>query len=169
MSGFTHEQTYRGKTDDWLTPKYIIDELSRDPFGQFDLDPCTPKYMPWDTAKNRYSIDDDGLFHKWEGRVWLNPPYGPQTGEWLGRLRQHGNGIALIFARTETKMFFTYVWDCASALLFFKGRVSFFYPDGSSAPPSTAPSVLIAYGQNNSECLAAAATRGIIKGKYIKL
>ena len=169
MSGFTHEQTYRGKTDDWLTPKYIIDELTQEPFGAFDLDPCTPKYMPWETAKKRYSTDDDGLFHKWEGRVWLNPPYGPQTGEWLNRLCVHGNGIALIFARTETKMFFKYVWNGASSLLFLQGRLSFCYPDGNQAPPATAPSVLIAYGQDNNQCLCDAANRGIIKGKYVLL
>jgi len=84
----------------------------------------------------------------------MNPPYGTATSEWLGRMAEHNNGIALIFARTETEMFFKYVWGRAAALLFLKGRVHFHRRDG--AIPSSkgkagsggpgAPSVLVAYG-----------------------
>ncbi len=42
----------------------------------------------------------------------LNPPYGEQTERWLAKLAKHGNGIALVYARTETKMFFDSVWNC---------------------------------------------------------
>ena len=43
----------------------------------------------------------------------MNPPYGSETPKWLKKLSEHGNGIALIYARTETRMFFNYVWDKA--------------------------------------------------------
>jgi hypothetical protein len=51
-------------------------------------------------------------------------------------MKEHGNGIALTFARTETKMFFECVWNGASALLFLKGRLSFL--DVSGKPGGTA-------------------------------
>lgn len=41
----------RPVTDTWLTPKYIIDSL-----GPFDLGPCTPDMMPWETAARRYTM-----------------------------------------------------------------------------------------------------------------
>lgn len=87
--------------EDWLTPPEILRAL-----GTFDLDPCSPTDRPWDTAKIHYTKIDDGLAKPWHGRVWLNPPYGNKTKSWLSRLALHGNGIALVFARTETKSFF---------------------------------------------------------------
>ena len=113
---------------------------------------CTPQ--PWPTAKRGYTQRDDGLSKPWEGRVWLNPPYGPATGTWLGRLAAHGDGIALVFARTETQMFFAEVWTKATAILFLQGRLFFAYPDGTmAAHNSGGPSVLIAYGKSNEEVL----------------
>lgn len=85
----------------------------------------------------------------WAGMVWCNPPYGKAMELWLNRLATHNNGIALVFARTETKAFFKYVWPLASSLLFIKGRLTFNYPDGTAprkGANSGGPSVLIGYG-----------------------
>lgn len=132
-----------GGHDEWLTPPRIIHAL-----GPFDLDPCSPIARPWDTAAQHYTRIDDGLTKPWRGRVWLNPPYGKETGAWLKRLADHGNGIALVFARTETRMFFEHVWPKAKALLFLEGRLHFHYVDGQRAPANSGgPSVLIAYGE----------------------
>jgi hypothetical protein len=83
--------------EEWLTPKWIVDAL-----GPFDLDPCAPTVRPWPTAEKHYTVLDDGLSLAWSGRVWLNPPYGKRTSRWLWRLTQHGDGIALVFARSGT-------------------------------------------------------------------
>lgn len=129
-------------SDVWLTPPSIVEAL-----GPFDLDPCSPLDRPWDTAAKHYTIEDDGLSFEWEGRVWMNPPYGKEAATWLERLAKHNDGIALVFARTETKMFFDWVWPYASALLFIEGRLHFHRPDGTRAKANSgAPSVLIAYG-----------------------
>lgn len=95
-----HQRGYEGRGNEWLTPPEVLSAL-----GEFDLDPCSPVSHPWDTARSHYTVEDDGLSQEWFGRVWLNPPYGQSTGRWLHRLSLHGNGIALIFARTETAMF----------------------------------------------------------------
>ena len=144
--------------DEWLTPPEILAEL-----GEFDLDPCAPKVRPWDTAKEHYF--ELGLMKPWHGRVWLNPPYGNETKHWLNRLVEHGNGIALIMARTETKTFFSCVWEKADAFLFIKGRLCFHYVDGTRAKANCgAPSVLVAYGENNVKILE----NCNIKGKFIR-
>jgi len=161
MNGIGSHQSARMKNDEWLTPKSIIEKL-----GSFDLDPCSPINRPWDTAKKHYTKDDNGLVQTWFGRVWLNPPYGKESAKWLDKLVECGNGIALIFARTETEMFFKYVWEKAYSVLFIKGRLSFHYVDGTKAKANSgAPSVLIAYGKNNDRILR----RSGVKGKYINL
>lgn len=145
MRGFTDldNSNHKGKTNTWLTPKYLIDEL-----GDFDLDPCAaPLPRPWPTAKKMISLPDDGLSYKWEGRVWLNPPYGKHTGIWLDRLAKHGNGVALVFARTDTK-WFQKAAKSADKLFFLKGRVKFCRPDGTSDTNAGHGSVLIFYGNN---------------------
>lgn len=136
-------------TTTWLTPPHIIEAL-----GNFDLDPCASPNRPWDTARHHYTIEDDGLIQPWFGRVWLNPPYGREMNPFLEKMVMHpGGGIVLIFARTETKAFFDYVWNQADAVLFLKGRLSFHYPDGRKGETAGSPSVLIAYGKNNAKDL----------------
>ena len=161
-----HARAYQGRTDEWLTPPEIIQALTKEPYGLFDLDPCAPISRPWPTAKKHYTYDDDGLIESWYGRVWLNPPYGPQTEEWLERMSCHNFGIALIFARTETAMFFKHVWNHAMAVLFIEGRLHFHTIDGQRSPNNAGgPSVLIAYGELNAHCLEHSG----IAGKFIRL
>lgn len=145
MSG--HQSTH-ANTHTWLTPPEIIEAL-----GPFDLDPCAaPEPRPWPTATEHWT--ELALIRPWQGRVWLNPPYGPFAGDFLERLADHGNGIALVFARTETDAFHRHVWNRADGLLFLRGRLHFHYPNGRRADANAgAPSVLIAYGQANRHCL----------------
>ena len=149
--------------DEWLTPPAILAKL-----GTFDLDPCSPVNRPWPTANNHYTIQDNGLRKPWAGRVWLNPPYGgPKVvGPWMRRMADHNCGIALIFARTETVVFFETVWGAASSVLFIEGRLSFHHIDGKVADNNSgAPSVLISYGQAD----AGALRNSGIDGKWIDL
>lgn len=134
-------------TDDWISPRWLIERL-----GPFHLDPCSSLTQPWPCAERNLTVADNGLLATWYKHelVWLNPPYGAaMMAVWLDRLALHGNGIALVFARTETRAFFQVVWPRASALLFLRGRLTFHYPDGKASKAghnSGGPSVLIAYG-----------------------
>jgi hypothetical protein len=142
--------------DEWLTPPEIIASL-----GEFDLDPCAPVVRPWNTAKRHYTIEDNGFVKPWEGRIWCNPPYGRHTGRWLARMAEHGNGIALIFARTETDNFFRYIWPKAQGVMFLKGRLVFYHIDGTKPQNSAgAPSCLVAYGMENARILKESGLNG---------
>lgn len=144
MSMSSHQST-RMKNDEWLTPPEIVRAC-----GEFDLDPCAPVVRPWDTARQHFTKNDDGLAQTWSGRVWCNPPFGREAIKWLRRMAEHGNGIALIPARTETVMFYETVWAAADAVLFIKGRPHFHYVDGQrAAANSGAPICLVAYGLEN--------------------
>lgn len=149
--GMGSHQSAKATTTTWLTPRFIMDAL-----GPFDLDPCSaPDPTSWPTASRHYTWPlHDGLALPWDGRVWLNPPYGNEADAWMRRLAEHGEGTALIFARTETETFFRHVWDKADALLFLRGRLHFHHGDGRRAKDNGgAPSVLIAYGRGDAERL----------------
>ena len=161
MTGMGSHQSAKMKSDEWLTPPEISHAL-----GEFDLDRCAPNNRPWPKAQNHYTVLDQGLMIPWEGRVWCNPPYGREAEEWLARLAGHGNGIALIFARTDTDAFFKQVWNKAHAILFIRGRLTFHYVDGRLAEnDSGAPSCLVAYGAENVKALS----RSRIAGKLVIL
>jgi hypothetical protein len=159
--GISHQRTV-GK-EEWLTPRYIIQAL-----GEFDLDPCAPTAdrRPWETAKSYYTIHDNGLIKSWHGRVWCNPPYGNETKKFLAKMAYHQNGVALVFARTDTAMFHEHVFGYASGILFIRGRLSFCDYQGKAGRfNSGAPSVLIAYGQENADLLR----RCSIEGSFVGL
>ena len=85
--------------------------------------------------------------------------------KWLEKLYNHGKGTALIFARTETIGFHKQIWEKADGIFFFKGRLKFYYIDGTMGDCANAPSCLVAYGQKDSLILS----KCNLKGKYIKL
>ena len=90
-------------SDEWYTPAEIIQSL-----GEFDLDPASSEeaYRQNRSAKHFYTVEEDGLNKDWHGRVWLNPPYSnPLIQQFLVRMAEHNNGIALVFAKVEAKWF----------------------------------------------------------------
>jgi len=142
MRTLTKHDNIEGKQE-WYTPKYIIDA-----FPVFDLDPCSPMIRPFETAKNYYTKEDNGLVQNWTGSVWLNPPYGRETKIWMRKLKEHGNGVALIFARTDTSTFFDSIWDGADGIFFFRKRLKFINENGETPGGAGAPSCLVAYGKH---------------------
>lgn len=137
-----HDLRDEGSTDEWYTPPEIFESLG---IG-FDLDPAAPPGgVPWVPASRHFSKSDDGLSRPWSGRVWLNPPYGRQTARWLDRLTQHGDGLALVFARTDTRWFHEYV-PRSTVVCYLAGRLRFIRADGVRGDSAGAPSMLIACG-----------------------
>lgn len=141
-TGFTHDRRTACSSDEWYTPPSVFDALGL----PFDLDPAAPPGgVPWVPAAHHFSVQDDGLAQPWQGRVWMNPPYGPGTGRWLRKLAGHGDGLALVFARTDT-VWFQQIAAEATALCFIGGRLRFHRPDGTPGNPAPAPSLLVAFG-----------------------
>lgn len=143
----------------WLTPRDIIDEL-----GPFDMDPCCPPTMPWQTAKTMIHMPDNGLSKVWEGRVWLNPPYNRFCWDhWIPKMAEHNNGIALLIPRSDKWQFHRYIMERAEAIFFFKDRVRFCDQDGVEMRQGLPwPSMLVAYGRQNAEALLRLSRSGSI-------
>lgn len=147
--GFTHDNI-NNLSVDWYTPKWIFDELKL----QFDLDPCHPiEKINWIPVKKTYNINDNGLIQKWEGNIWLNPPYGKETKTWLEKMHQHKNGVALLFSRTDCKWFHDYI-SKSDAILFLKGRIKFVDGLGKTGNSGAGSgSMLVAWGNDNVKAL----------------
>lgn len=80
-------------------------------------------------------------------------------------MSKHGNGIALLFNRCDSKMFQDVIFKTATAILFLKGRIKFLKQDGSTAGSPGCGSVLIAFRDDNAEILR---TCGI-EGKFFRI
>lgn len=147
----SHTRRKGATTDSWITPRWLIKRI-----GPFDLDPCACDPQPWPTAALMLTERENGLLAPWAGHVYCNPPYGKQLGAWLNRMALHNDGLALVFARTDTKAFHRNVWPFAQSILFIEGRLTFCTPAGELAPMghnSGGPSVLIACGKRASDRL----------------
>ena len=156
----TFERT-ENTTDEWYTPKEIIDAL-----GPFDTDPCAPVHPLWPTARIAYNKNDDGLKQEWYGRVWLNPPYSrPLIERFVEKMAEHNNGIALLYNRCDSKMFQDIIFRKASAMKFLRQRIRFYRPDGTRGGSPGCGSILIAFGQDNARILKNCS----IEGKFVWL
>jgi hypothetical protein len=151
----SHQKTI-GASQNWITPKYILEAL-----GTFDLDPCACIPAPWMCARENFT--SGGLEARWHGRVWLNPPFNRyEVGKWIAKLAAHGNGIALIHARTEAAWFLP-CWQHASAILFLADRLYFHYPDGRRAEANSgAPACLVSFGNENKLALINSGLKGAL-------
>ena len=150
-------------SDEWYTPAEIIQSL-----GEFDLDPATSleAYRQNSSARQFYTVEENGLSKDWNGRVWLNPPYSnPLIQQFLTKMAEHNNGIALVFAKVEAKWFHDIVLRHATAIKFLYDRVRFFKPDGTQGLQPRNGSMLIAYGTENAAILS----DNTLKGKFLYL
>jgi hypothetical protein len=151
-------QTSVGRSQIHCTPRWLLNRL-----GKFDLDPCAADPRPWSCARVSFTERDDGLSKKWHGRVWLNPPFDRYSvGRWIQRLADHGNGVALLHARTEAA-WFEPIWKSADAILFMADRIHFYKPDGTRhSANSGAPPVLVAFGRKNVVSLERSGIPGVL-------
>jgi DNA N-6-adenine-methyltransferase (Dam) len=139
--GFVHEASVSNSVE-WYTPPWLFAALGL----EFDLDPASPiGGLAWVPAKRQLSVIEDGLRQPWRGRVWLNAPYGPGVERWLDRLAEHGDGIALVFNRSDAR-WWQRVIPRATAVCFVSGRIRFVRSDGDERGHPGAPSALVAFG-----------------------
>jgi hypothetical protein len=138
-----------GATVEWYTPPGLFDAIGL----TFDLDPASPgsDVVPWLPAHEHYTRDDDGLRQNWYGLVWLNPPYGPAAVPFVDAMIEHGDGMLLLPARTETRNF-QWAASNADSVCFLRDRLHFIRNDGFQARSSFG-STLFAFGARSVTAL----------------
>jgi hypothetical protein len=139
---------YSSQSDEWHTPKHIISAVEST-LGSIDLDPCSPCDARPVPALRRFTKVEDGLAQRWEGKVFMNPPYGSELSRWTTKLQtEYESGevtaaIALVPARTDT-FWFRALGEYA--LCFLHGRLKF----SGSATSAPFPSSVFYLGEDIS-------------------
>lgn len=143
---------FSSKTDNWSTPQDFFDALNAE--FHFDLDVCA---VP-ENAKCKnfyYHGKHDGLTAPWHehGTVaWGNFPYGRGIGKWVQKAYEESQKgltvVALLPARTDTKYWHRWIWDCEKhaprtgvEVRFVPGRLKF----GGSANAAPFPSAVVVF------------------------
>ena len=101
------------------------------------------------------------------GEIWgltLRTPK-PLIWQFVEKLAEHGNGIALLFNRCDSNKFQDIIFTKATGMMFLRNRIKFFRPDGTRGDSPGCGSVLIAFGRENAEILRNCS----LQGKYVEL
>ena len=143
------------ESNEWYTPSQYI-EAARRVMGGIDLDPASnPTANETVKATAFYTQSDNGLAYEWEGRVWLNPPYGRDGGEsnqatWSARLIEEyragrvTEAVLLVNAVTD-RVWFAPLWDFT--ICFTDHRIRFYDESGEAGSP-THGNALIYFGEH---------------------
>lgn len=139
-----------GKSDEWYTPVEIFDALGL----TFDIDVASPGIHHWVPTKAVFTKEVDGLSQPWNGLVFMNPPFGGRNGQvpWLEKFVAHGNGIAIVAARTSSKWFQDIIPN-TDAILFPRGKTKFVKETGEIGKSPGSGIVIIAMGKIAVEAL----------------
>jgi phage N-6-adenine-methyltransferase len=150
----THQLISQSNSNEWYTPPEYI-EAARSVMGAIDLDPASNEIaQEWIKATAYYTAEDNGLAHEWHGRIWLNPPWGRLTGDFVEKLAEEiaagrvTEAVVLVNAHATDTDWFSPLWD--GLLCFTDHRINYVSPDDVSSG-STHGSVFVYFGRNH-EC-----------------
>lgn len=151
----THQLISQSNSNEWYTPPEYI-ESARNVMGIIDLDPASNDVAQgWIKAKLFYTSSDSGLDHEWNGKVWLNPPYGQFAGAFVTKLvteMERGGvneAIVLVNSHATDTLWFAPLWQ--GLLCFTNHRINFQKPDTDVTTGSTHGSVFVYFGTHETE------------------
>lgn len=136
------------KTNEWSTPKKLFDYL--DIQFHFTLDPCATKENA--KCKKFYTIEDDGLSKSWADEVvFMNPPYGGNTGKWLEKAKTEAwdgsaTVVCLIVSATDRSYWHEIIDKYADEVWFLRGRIKF----GDSKSTAPFASAIVIFRPNST-------------------
>lgn len=151
-SGKWHPMLSSGE-DNWWTPKKYIDAIHKVMDG-IDLDPAScAEANKTVKAKKFYDRKTNGLDKPWEGRIFLNPPYGAAGPEFIEKfIHDYGStfheGIILVNSRATDADWFQALFN--GILCFTDHRIDFDSPD-QKLTSSTHGSCFVYFGPHEKK------------------
>jgi hypothetical protein len=137
----SHEST------EHYTPQYVLDAVIAC-MGVIDLDPCSnSRETPNVPAGWHHTVEDNGLVQPWQGRIFLNPPFGPGVEVWFSKLFQERlacrttEAIVLWKSATETAAWKTLTAALSCRVCFPSARIHFVGPRGNESGPTFSPAL----------------------------
>lgn len=139
---------FSSEKEEWYTPPEIIESVLDVFDGVIDTDPCSNSHdKPNVPARVLYTREDNGLIQSWQGRTYMNPPYGDVLPQWIEKVvseYQHGQvteAIVLVPNRSDTR-WYRMINDYPFCAI--DGRLRF----SGSKNSATFPSVVFYLGEN---------------------
>ena len=139
----------QAKSIEWWTPPSFI-ELARKTMGRIDLDPASCSAANKNVrARKFFDRKINGLAKRWQGTVWLNPPYGNQAKLFICKLLAEWNAghveqaVVLLNCNSIETHWFTPLRKFP--LCFTRGRIHFISPD-CKITSATHGSVFVYFG-----------------------
>ena len=136
---------FSSDSSEWETPQELFDQLNVE--FNFDVDVCAEANNA--KCETYFDFINDGLSQDWWlfRSCWCNPPYGKEIGLWIEKAvaesKIGATVVMLLPARTDTKYFHRYIWNCEKhqtrpgvELRFLKGRLKFGGAKNSAPFPS---------------------------------
>jgi len=132
---------HTGDPESYTPGAYV--EAARSVMGGIDVDPASNEIAQKTVKANTwYGVKDDGLAQRWEGRVFLNPPYSyPLVAQFIQKLCEGfeagevSAAVLLTNNNTDTGWWHMAV-VVAAAVCFTRGRINFYKADGSLTQPT---------------------------------
>lgn len=147
-----HEQSV-GATDEWYTPKYVFDAMD----AVFNIDVASPgkEIVHWIPAQ--WHITEKSIEKKWNGFVWMNPPFGGRNGiiPWLEKFCEHSNGVCLVPDRTSAPWWQKYAAKM-QRILFVSPKIKFIGADGEEGKSPAQGTCLMSLGIDGNLALSRA-------------
>ena len=144
----SREALHSSASNEWYTPTYVV-EAARQAMGGIELDPASCELANRTVkARHYFTPADDGLSQRWQGKVWLNPPYGrPGAKIWVSKLlRELEAGrvtqACLLVNATPATRWFQPLWQFP--ILFTRKRIAFYNEAGQSKSPSHSNAIVLA-------------------------
>ena len=139
------------KTNEWETPQEFFNKLNEE--FSFTLDPCSNGNHKCDKF---YTIKEDGLKQDWSKEiVFMNPPYGGHTGDWIKKaLEESQRGatvVCLIVSSTDRSYWHEYIFPFAKQIRFIRGRLKF--GEASSTAPFASAIVIFSPREFNQKII----------------
>jgi ParB family chromosome partitioning protein len=134
-------RAYSGNNEYYTPPGVIV--AVREVLGEIDLDPASCAMAQETVRATRYfTEEDDGLTKRWDGRLWMNPPYsagliGKFVIKFVNEYRA-GNvtaGVVLVDNRTDAGWFHHLANNCTLHCV-TRGRINFYNENTASSSPT---------------------------------
>lgn len=125
---------FSSETDNWATPQEFFNKYNK----LWNFTHLALFASAQTSSVKYYSVIENGLFQKWEGICWMNPPYGRGINAWMRKAYESSlEGaivVCLVPARTDTAWWHDYAMK--GHIEFLRGRLKFGNAKNSAPFPS---------------------------------
>ncbi len=164
---------YSSESNEWYTPAVYLQSI-RDFFGEIDLDPASNAIANEAVqAKDIYTANDNGLALPWNGRIFVNPPYGTENGQSLAgqfcakAIQEHAAGnaseIIILVNSVHSQKWQAPLYDYA--ICFVDHRIKFVNGDGGENENPTFQNIFIYLGSRKNDFAASFSRFGYVMEK----